>query len=205
MADSILFLATRNRGKIEELRAMLADVSDLRILAAPDFPDISEPDETGDTFMDNARAKALYYSQKSGYPALADDSGLVIDALDGRPGVHSARYAETEELRIQRVLGELSGVPTDQRTARFVCAAVLASGAEIAGTAEAYFEGRIGFRPRGTNGFGYDPIFLPGTGSRTLAEFSAEEKNAASHRAKALSQLLPVIRHLLIGSRSSDS
>jgi len=187
-----LLFASSNPHKADEVRAILAArvaVDDLSVL--PDVP--PEPVEDGATFADNARIKAVYYAQVTGRWCLADDSGLEVDALDGAPGVHSARYAGTGSTRPQRdqannglLLERLAGVPAERRTARFVCAMCLAAPdgrvvAETRGTVE----GRIGTTPRGTNGFGYDPLFeIPDRGC-TSAELPPEVKNTLSHRGKA--------------------
>ena len=219
-----LLLATRNAHKVEEisliLRRLLPDLV-FQILSALDFPEASEPEETGSTFEENARIKARYYADKTGILALADDSGLVVDALEGRPGVRSARYADTAELRIERVLKEVRGVEAPGRTARFVCAATLGNPAGEVVTRQGILEGWIAEAPRGTMGFGYDPIFVPsgdsihrplmagessGSGgsspemriqARTLADYSLDEKNSISHRARAIEALAATIREAI--------
>lgn len=188
-AVSELLLATNNSKKLTEIRAILGELIPGRILCAADFPDVEEPEETGTTFEENARLKADHYTRATGIPALADDSGLVVDSLDGRPGVYSARYASTDAERIARLLREMEGVEPHQRTARFVCAICLAlpdgTYIEERGT----LEGSIGFSPKGTFGFGYDPVFLVRGTDNTLAEISAETKNEISHRGTALTAL----------------
>jgi len=165
------------------------------VKSAKDFPSIPEVDEDRNTFEGNAAKKAHTFAKATGQWALADDSGLEVDALDGRPGVFSARYAPTEPERIQKLLGELTGVPDEKRTARFRCVLCLAfpDGAErfTSGTCE----GRIGHGPRGTNGFGYDPVFeLPG--GKTMAELTRDEKSALSHRGHAFRLMKDVLATL---------
>ncbi len=208
-------LATGNPHKIEELRAILAECGirtiGLNEVAGGPF---AEPQETGTTFEQNATIKALAYARQTGHICLADDSGLEIDALDGRPGVISSHYAsdgrETGATRAQRdaaniarVMRELEGVPLHERAARFVCVMVLAEpvGTGVIAIARGTFEGRIGLPgdvPRGSNGFGYDPLFLlPAPETRTSAELSPEEKNARSHRAMAAREMARLIRDRL--------
>ena len=174
-------LASKNKHKITEFERILTPLG-IGLIC----PDIGEIEETGTTFIENARIKALAAMEITGKPSIADDSGLEIDALDGRPGVYSARYAgenAADRDRINKVLREMEGV-TD-RTARFVCAicCVFEDGTEI--TAIGTCEGEIAYEPAGENGFGYDPVFVIGTG-RTFAELTDREKDEISHRGKAL-------------------
>jgi XTP/dITP diphosphohydrolase len=184
-----LVLATRNAHKIEELREIFAALP-IELIGVPDG--IEEPEETGDTFAENARLKATYYAAQTGYPALADDSGICIDALGGQPGVHSARWVAEKEW-IPRVLELLKDTPEAERTARYVAAFALASPTgEILAASEGTFEGRIADAPRGTNGFGYDPIFLAAPDfTHSAAELPPAEKHARSHRGAAARALLP--------------
>lgn len=184
-----LLLATNNPKKIKEIREILGIGYTGNILCASDYSDIAEPEESGKTFADNARLKAEYYCKHTGLISLADDSGLVVDAMDGRPGVHSARYAETEPLRIAKMLGELLGVEAKDRTARFECALCVAMPGGTLIQTHGTLEGSIAFEARGSQGFGYDPIFLVGNSDRTLAEFSAAEKNSISHRSVAMKKI----------------
>lgn len=200
MNDSILF-ATSNPHKIEEVCAILGplgyDVTGLDSEAAV----LEEPVEDGDTFQANARIKARYYAHHTGRRCVADDSGLEVDALGGAPGVHSARYAGSGASRLQRdrannarLLRELHGIPRDERAARFVCVLCLAEpdGTIIAET-RGTFEGVITDEPRGSHGFGYDPLlYLPDEG-RTSAELSPQEKNARSHRGDAARQMAALL------------
>jgi len=203
-----IVLATNNAHKVDELRTMFKGVANVIALseALPPGTQIVEPDETGATFEANAAIKALAYAKLTGLACLADDSGLEVDALAGKPGVISSHYctngepttldrADRDEANNVRLLGELLGVPTNQRTARFVCIMALAvppapaGDARVVATARGSFEGRIGNEsdvPRGTNGFGYDPLFLVAPDFvRTSAELSPPEKNRLSHRAAA--------------------
>ncbi len=201
-----LVLATSNPHKVHELQALLAGAG-VQIRGLKDLGIVTrEPEETGKTFVENATIKALSYAAQTGRMCLADDSGLEIDALGGRPGVISSHYCtlgrETGMSREERdaannakVLGELAGVAIGQRTARFVCVMVVAApGNPIPLTiCRGTFEGRIGIPPavpRGSNGFGYDPLFLAGPGfTHTGAELSAADKNARSHRGRAAAEL----------------
>ncbi|MGZ3460951.1 MAG: RdgB/HAM1 family non-canonical purine NTP pyrophosphatase [Archangium sp.] len=188
-----LLFATTNAGKLRELRGLVGDA--VEVLALSDLPPVPEPVEDGDTFEQNAEIKARAYADATGLPALADDSGLCVDALGGRPGVHSARYAEgSDQARYEKLLGELSGVPDEARTAAFVCALCLALPGRGRSLVEVgRCEGRIGHEPRGSHGFGYDPVFvLPG--GKTLAELTSEEKAGLSHRGVAFRKMRP---HLL--------
>ncbi len=189
---SSIVLATRNAGKIRELSAML-QTFDLDVKGLAEFPYIGEIEETGVTFLENARIKARAVAQATGLVAVADDSGLEVDALGGAPGVYSARYAGEQgddEANNAKLLQELAHVPEEKRAARFRCVMVASApnGAELA--ADAAWEGRIALAPAGGNGFGYDPLFyLPEHGC-TSAQLSKEDKNAQSHRGQALRQLL---------------
>ena len=185
-----LLFATTNPCKLRELRGLMGDA--LEVVSLKDLPPIPEPVEDGDTFEDNARKKARAYARASGLPALADDSGLCVDALGGRPGVHSARYAQGDDrARYQKLLGELSAVPDAERTAAFVCALCLAlPHGETTLVEVGRCEGHIGHAPRGDHGFGYDPVFLL-PGGRALAELTSEEKAALSHRGTAFRKMRP--------------
>ncbi|MEM7228164.1 MAG: RdgB/HAM1 family non-canonical purine NTP pyrophosphatase [Planctomycetota bacterium] len=201
---NIILIATSNPHKIEEIQAVL-DPLGVTTMGLHELDQATEePVEDADTFAGNARLKAVGYAQQTLMMCLADDSGLVVDALDGAPGVHSARYAGIGETRDERdqannakLLDALQGVPDDKRTARFMCAMCLA-GADGSVLAESTgaFEGAIGHAPRGTNGFGYDPLLdLPGEG-KTAAELTADEKNARSHRGQATRAMAGEFRKL---------
>jgi XTP/dITP diphosphohydrolase len=190
-ARSRLLVATTNQGKLREIREILVGLPvDLETLA--DHPGIPVPVEDGATFAANARLKALYYAAATGLRTVADDSGLAIDALDGAPGVHSARYdGDTYPEKFANVFAALDkreGRP-EPVEGRFVCALALAEGERILFEAEGMVEGRITREPRGTNGFGYDPIFVYPPYGRTLAEVTTEEKIAVCHRGRAFRKL----------------
>ena len=184
-------LATFNRDKVRELSALLG-LPGLALTALADVPGASAPEESGATLRDNARLKARAALALTGRPAIADDSGLEVDALGGRPGIHAARYAgpgATYADNVRRLLAELQGVAPAARTARFRCACVacLPDGREL--VTEGVLEGRIVTAPRGASGFGYDPVFEVAGRGRTLAELSEAEKNTLSHRAQAVRAL----------------
>lgn len=187
-----IILATRNKGKIREIRSLFAS-ADIEIMSLDDIQGCPDIIEDGDTFKDNAFKKAHGIAEVTGFMALADDSGLEVDALSGAPGVHSARFAgegADDEANNRKLLDMLQGVSEEKRTARFRCVIVLydPSGRWI--SAEGVCEGVISSAPKGENGFGYDPIFfLPGVGC-TMAELTKEEKNSLSHRSMALKKLL---------------
>jgi XTP/dITP diphosphohydrolase len=188
-----LVFATSNAGKKKELEALLG--AGWLVKSAADFPDVPEVDEDQPTFEGNAAKKAHAFAKATGLLALADDSGLCVDALDGRPGVHSARYGRTDGERIGRLLAELKDVPDERRTARFECALCLVTPDGEATFTRGTCEGRIIHAPRGTNGFGYDPIFeLPG--GKTMAELSRDEKSAVSHRGHAFRKLANLLLRL---------
>lgn len=194
-----LLLATNNQHKVGEMRALLAGFDAVEVVCAADFPEVPAPEENGETFLDNARTKAIHYADATGLMALADDSGLMVDALGGRPGVMSSRYGTDDADRIARLLREMDGVPDGERAARFVCAMVLAEPGRMLTQTTGILEGEIAREPRGTNGFGYDPVFhLPDRGLR-LAEVSSDEKNGISHRGTALREMLLALRDLLKG------
>ncbi len=199
-----LVIATRNPGKLREVTAILAELGSavrLRSLAA--FPNVPEVPETGRTFEENAIQKARAVALATGLPALADDSGLEVDALGGAPGAHSRRAAgegASDPDRIAWLLRRLEGVPPEQRAARFHSVVALAvpapDGTVQVETFHGTVEGRILDTPRGTGGFGYDPVFLVVELGRSMAELSLEEKNCISHRARALRQALPRLAEL---------
>ena len=183
-----LVVATRNRGKLQEIQALLDGIV-ATVRCAADFADFPETVEDGLTFQDNALKKAREAMRFTGLPALADDSGLVVDALDGRPGVYSARFAGEggdDAANNRRLLEELDGIPAGQRQAAFVCVLAFVTPTGV----EQVFSGRVGgavlAAERGDGGFGYDPLFLVDGFGRTMAELSLDEKNAISHRGQAL-------------------
>ncbi len=183
-----LLIATRNAGKVRELADLLRSAP-VRLLDLKAVGIESDVEETGQTFIENANLKAAVYAREAGIMTVADDSGLVIDALGGAPGVMSARYAgpgADDAERIRRVLAELSGVPDRDRAARFVCAMSIADAAgNIVFNAEGICEGRIVNEPRGSGGFGYDPIFVPAGFNSSFGELPQEVKSEISHRAEA--------------------
>jgi XTP/dITP diphosphohydrolase len=196
---STVVLATRNPGKIAELRRILAP-EDIDLVGLDDFPDVPDVAETGDTFIANARLKAHAVSQATGLLAVADDSGLAVDALNQMPGVLSARWSGghgDDEANLALVLAQLSDVPDERRGAAFICAAVAATpdGREV--VVEARLDGVLARVPRGSDGFGYDPIFVPIGETRTTAEMPPAEKDAISHRGKAFRALAPQFAALL--------
>ena len=193
---SELLVATGNAGKVRELSQLLAGLP-VRLRHLADFGDVLEPEETGTTFAANATLKALYYSKLSGLPTLSDDSGLAVDALGGAPGVYSARYAgpqATYAERIAKLLEELAATGDGERRARFVCVIAVADPSTGAvETFEGTCEGRIAHAPRGTGGFGYDPVFIPEGYAQTFGELPDEVKHSVSQRARALAR---AVRHL---------
>ncbi len=194
-------LASRNQGKFREFKALLEN-SGLDLAPLSDWPQVGELSEKGETFLENARQKARAVAARTGLPALADDSGLVVDALGGRPGVFSARYAgegTSDEAKWQKVLRELKNTPWEERRAAFVCVLVLAwpDGREIA--AEGRCEGCIAFEAQGEGGFGYDPIFYLPRFQATMAQLDLAAKNRISHRAEAARRLKGILEHQNVG------
>ena len=192
-----LLIATKNTGKVREIENLLADLP-VNLRSLSDFSEIVEPEETGATFIENAVIKARFYSLRSGIWALADDSGLEVAALNGAPGVLSARYAgenANDQERNEKLLRELDELPDDKRTARFVCAMAIADEkGEIQFTAEGICSGKIALTSSGTNGFGYDPIFIPDGFSETFGTLSSDIKQRLSHRARATSKIIQYLR-----------
>jgi XTP/dITP diphosphohydrolase len=200
---AMIMLATRNPAKLAELRRILAAAGvGVAVVDLDDAPGMPEVAETGRTFAENALLKARAVSAFTGLPAVADDSGLCVDALNGMPGVLSARWSGQhgdDEANLRLVLSQLADMPAGQRGAHFACAAalVLPSGTEQ--VAEGTVRGWLTDHPRGSNGFGYDPIFVPDGFDLTTAQMSADEKDKISHRGRALRALAPVIAALLAG------
>jgi XTP/dITP diphosphohydrolase len=194
-----LLLATRNPGKLVELRRILVDASGLDVVGLADVPEYPEAPETGATFAENALAKARDAAEATGLPSVADDSGLTVDALNGMPGVLSARWSGRhgdDGANVDLLLAQLGDVPDERRGGAFVCAAALVVPGGPETVVHGEWAGMITRVPLGSNGFGYDPIFVPEGGTRTSAELSAAEKDALSHRARALRALLPALRAL---------
>jgi len=195
-----ILIATMNAGKLREYERLLADVAGLELETMASLSEPMDVVEDCDTFRGNALKKATEIAAAAGVSCLADDSGLEVDALGGRPGVHSARYSgegATDARNNEKLLRELRDVPDGQRTARFQCAiAVVNVGARELAVVEGACEGRIGREPKGTYGFGYDPLFVPDGHTHTMAELGPETKNEISHRAKAAAKLVPLLREL---------
>jgi XTP/dITP diphosphohydrolase len=193
-------LATQNAHKLVEMRRILDEAGlDIELVGTDQFPDLTDVVENGSTFAANALLKARSVCAETGLPAIADDSGLSVDALNGMPGIFSARWSGShgdDLANLNLLLGQLTDVPDARRGAAFHCAAavVLPDGTER--LVEGTIDGTLIREPRGTNGFGYDPIFVPLGESRTTAEMSAEEKDAISHRGRAMRALVPVLREL---------
>jgi XTP/dITP diphosphohydrolase len=186
-----LVIATKNKGKAKEFENLFSTYG-FQVKTLLDYPESEDVEETGTSFEENAILKAEAVSHLLNRPVIADDSGLVVDALDGRPGIYSARYAgelKNDEANIDKVLTELKAVPEKERTARFYCALAVAIPGQPTYTVSGTCEGEILKERRGNNGFGYDPIFYVNEKNRAMAELSSDEKNAISHRAKALEKL----------------
>jgi XTP/dITP diphosphohydrolase len=207
-----ILVATTNPGKVRELRALLAGDIEWKSLA--DFPGVGAVEEDGATFAENARKKATGYARATRLWTLADDSGLVVDALGGAPGVNSARFAGVraegtdrkvlDRRNLEKLLSLLEGVPQEKRTARFVCCLCLAEPDQVLLETQGTLEGVIAEEPAGAGGFGYDPVFLvPGLG-KTVAQLGDDEKNAISHRGKAMRRLRPLLDGLLRRERQTD-
>jgi XTP/dITP diphosphohydrolase len=198
-----ILVATTNPGKIAELSAMLD--ADVQWVNLSDFKGIGEIKEDGQSFAENARKKALGYAKETGLWTIADDSGLVIDALGGQPGVKSARFSGAKDKErtlidhknIAKVLKLLEGVPKEKRTAKFVCCLCMAGADKVLIETQGSLEGLIIDRETGTNGFGYDPIFFVPKLNKTVAQMDANEKNAISHRGNAIRKLRPLLNELL--------
>ncbi|MCP4614745.1 MAG: XTP/dITP diphosphatase [Planctomycetes bacterium] len=203
-----ILVATTNIGKIAELKAMLG--LDAQWLDLSYYPEIEEIEEDGQTFIENACKKAIGYARATGQWAIADDSGLQVDALGGEPGVRSARYSGDKTINedgslidhrnIAKVLELLEDVPQEKRTARFFCSLALASPEEVLIETEGTLEGLITKKEIGNNGFGYDPIFFVPHMNKTVAQLTSEEKNAISHRGNAIRKLKPMLEKLLKNS-----
>jgi XTP/dITP diphosphohydrolase len=206
-----ILVATTNPGKVRELRALLGEGVEWKGLA--DFPGVGEVTEDGATFAENARKKALGYARATGLWTLADDSGLVVDALGGAPGVNSARFSGAraqgvdrkivDRRNIEKLLSLLEGVPREKRTARFACCLCLANPEKVLIETQGFLEGRITEEPAGTGGFGYDPVFLVPRLGKTVAQLGDREKNAISHRGNAMRKLKPLLQELLAGQRGA--
>ncbi|KAB8134695.1 XTP/dITP diphosphatase [Gracilibacillus oryzae] len=188
-----IIIATKNRGKVKDFDTLFAPLN-IKVTSLLDLPEeIEDIEETGTTFEENAAIKAEAICEKFRVPVIADDSGLVVDALNGAPGVYSARYAgeqKDDQANLQKVLKGLEDVAQEKRIARFVCVLAVAKPGEVTVFKRGECEGTIGKEPAGEFGFGYDPIFYPTGSKRTMAQMTPEEKNQISHRRKALDQLM---------------
>lgn len=191
-----LLIATTNPGKVREYRALL-DGLNVELVGLQDVGISTDVEETGATYEANAVLKARAYAEMSGLPTLADDSGLEVDALNGRPGVHSARYAPDSPTRIQKLLTEMNGVPDNQRQARFQCVIALAWPDGRLDITRGTCEGVIAHEARGNNGFGFDPVFYLPEHNATMAEMPENFKNTISHRARAAQLLKPILEQAL--------
>ncbi len=178
-----LILASNNKGKVAELEKMLAPCN-IKIRTAGEFPELQDPEETGETFLENAKIKALYYAKHTGLPALADDSGLCVEGLDNRPGVYTARFAPTHKEGMERINAELGD--NENRKAHFACCLVLAFPDGEFYNFDGFVHGTIAKEPMGDKGFAYDPIFIPEGYDITFAQMEPEEKAKHSHRGNAL-------------------
>lgn len=196
-----LVLATRNQAKLAELRRILAPLVAVEVIGLADVPDYQEVPESGATFEENALIKAREAVLHTGLPAVADDSGLTVEALNGMPGVLSARWAgarASDPANLQLVLDQIADWPDDRRGAAFVCAAVLVTPAGTEHVVRGEMTGTLLRAPRGRNGFGYDPIFVPTGDIRTTAEMAPAEKDAISHRGQAFRALAPLVATALV-------
>jgi XTP/dITP diphosphohydrolase len=190
-----LFLATSNPGKLREYR-MMTDATDIEPLLIPEFEKLPQFEESAPTFAENAAGKAMHYSRFVEGTVLADDSGLVVPALGGRPGIRSARYADpgaSDEDRVRKLLREMEGREGEERRARFVCVSALAKNGRALAVVSDFVEGILTNEPRGKDGFGYDPIFLFAELGRTYAETTRQEKNRFSHRGKAFQKIVKLL------------
>ncbi|OEF99993.1 non-canonical purine NTP pyrophosphatase [Vulcanibacillus modesticaldus] len=191
-----VIVATKNQGKLKEFSKMLGDLG-INVRSLTDFDDVPEIVEDGETFEENARKKAEFIKNLYNLPTIADDSGLMVDILDGKPGIYSARFAgeeKNDQKNMEKLLSLLQDVEIKERTARFVSAIALAIPGEETIIVRGTCEGLISYEPRGKNGFGYDPIFYLPQYDKTMAEITPELKNQISHRSNALKELLRVIK-----------
>lgn len=196
-----IIIATKNLGKVKEIKDIL-DNSNIKILPNKDFPQLPKIDEDGKTFQENALKKACKISKYTGKVCLADDSGLEIDYLEGKPGIYSSRWGNNDEERINKVLNLLENVPENKRNAKFVCVLVLAFPDGRKYMVKEECPGKISFIPRGKYGFGYDPIFLIPEYNQTFAELGDKIKNQISHRGKALRRMIKIINELVVSEKT---
>ena len=194
-----LVLATQNQGKVREIGEILKDENRIELLSLRHYPEAPDVDEDGKTYEDNAIKKAAVLAEYTGHLTIGDDSGLAVDALDGAPGVHSARYAgehASDQDRIAKLLDALQNIPDDRRSGRFICAVAIAEPLAQVQVVRGVCEGQIIRAPRGESGFGYDPVFVPVGYDQTFAELGDEIKNQISHRAKALEKARKLLRQM---------
>jgi XTP/dITP diphosphohydrolase len=196
-----IIIATKNLSKVKEIKDIL-DNSNIKILTKKDFPQLPKIDEDGETFQENALKKACKISEYTGKVCLADDSGLEIDYLEGKPGIYSSRWGNNDEERINKVLNLLENVPENKRNAKFVCVLVLAFPDGRKYMVKEECPGKISFIPRGKYGFGYDPIFLIPEYNQTFAELGDKIKNQISHRGKALRRMIKIINELVVSEKT---
>jgi XTP/dITP diphosphohydrolase len=200
--DAVVALASRNPGKLREIVGIVSSVPSVRVASAEEFPGWVAPEETEPDYTGNALLKARSLAAFAGVPALADDSGIEVDALGGAPGPRSARFAgpsASDKENLQKLISAIAAVAPASRTARYRCVAVLVTPDGSSSVAEGTVEGTLITAPRGSGGFGYDPIFVPVGEQRTMAELTAEEKDSISHRGKAFRALVPALVHLVSG------
>ena len=194
-----IIVATKNQGKLREIRDVLKGLK-LQIHGLCDFPNVPEIEEDGKSFIENALKKAQFYSNYFNKMTLTDDSGLEVDALNGSPGIYSARYAgdkASDQENRKKLLKEMEGVPVSKRGARFKCIIAMVSPEGQEAVVEGTCKGRIGFKEVGKRGFGYDPLFILPRYRKTMAQLTLEEKNRVSHRGKALRKLRKIIKALM--------
>lgn len=202
-----LVLATRNKGKLKEIKEILKPLN-LILHTYDEYMDIKKIKETGKTFEENAILKATFIAKQTKMVTLADDSGLEVDCLSGQPGIYSARFAgehATDMMNNEKLLSLMADVPLDSRQGRFVCAIAIALPDRLVGTVRGVCEGHIGFELRGGGGFGYDPLFVVTSYNVTFAELSLDIKNKISHRAKALNKALIVLDKLLLNQSDAQN
>ena len=192
-----ILIATNNLGKVKEIKDIL-DIPEIKILTMKDFPHIPKIEEDGKTYQENAFKKASKISEYTGKICLADDSGLEIDYLKGKPGIYSSRWGNSDEERINKVLKLLENVPKNKRSAKFVCVVVLVFPDGKIYMVKEECKGSIAFNPKGEHGFGYDPIFLVPEYDKTFAELGDKIKNQISHRGKAMRKMINIINELVV-------
>jgi len=192
-----ILIATNNLGKVKEIKDIL-NSSEIKILTMKDFPNLPKVEEDGKNYQENAFKKAGKISEYTGKICLADDSGLEIDYLKGEPGIYSSRWGNSDEERINKVLKLLKNVPINKRNAKFICSAVLVFPDGKRYMVKEECKGSITFKPKGTHGFGYDPIFLVPEYNKTFAELGDEIKNRISHRGKAMRKMAEIIKEISV-------